>query len=115
MPMRPCSWPMCIPGGRLYEQREATCAGLDKIEGVSYVKSRAAFYLFPGLDKEQFDFADAQDFAMKFLHESHVLVIPGNGFDWTEDLRFRIVMLPEPEVLTKAMDDLKYFLSHHRR
>ena len=106
---------MCVPGGRLYEQREATCAGLNKIEGVSYVRSRAAFYLFPGLDKEQFDFEDAQDFAMKFLHESHVLVIPGNGFDWTEDLRFRIVMLPEPEVLTKAMDDLKYFLSHHRR
>ena len=32
---------------------------------------------------------------MKFLHEQHVLVIPGGGFDWHEDLRFRIVMLPE--------------------
>ena len=43
-----------------------------------------------------------------------MLVIPGSGFDWHEDLRFRIVMLPEPAVLTKAMDDLKYFLSRHR-
>ena len=106
---------MLLPGGRLYEQRKATCEGLDKIDGVSYIENKAAFYLFPALDKEKFDFKDAEDFAMKFLHESHVLVIPGNGFDWTEDLRFRIVMLPEPAVLTKAMDDLKYFLSRHRK
>ena len=105
---------MLIPGGRLYEQRQATCEGLDRIEGVTYVKNSATFYLFPGIKKELFDFADAQDFSMKFLHASHVLVIPGSGFDWHEDLRFRIVMLPEPDVLRKAMNDLKYFLSHHR-
>ena len=105
---------MLVPGGRLYEQREATCAGLDKIDGVSYVRNRAAFYLFPGIDKSKFDFEDGQDFAMKFLHEQHVLVIPGTGFDWQEDIRFRIVMLPEPDVLSKAMNDLRYFLSRHR-
>lgn len=105
---------MIIPGGRLYEQREATCKGLDRIEGVTYVKSRAAFYLFPKIEKEMFDFTDAQDFAMKFLHEQHVLVIPGNGFDWHEDIRFRIVMLPEATVLSKAMNDLRHFLDHHR-
>ena len=104
---------MLIPGGRLFEQRKATCEGLDKIDGVSYVANKAAFYLFPGIDKEKFDFENAQDFAMKFLHEYHVLVIPGNGFDWDEDLRFRIVMLPEPDVLSKAMNDLRHFLSHH--
>lgn len=106
---------MLVPGGRLFEQRKATCEGLDLIEGVTYVENRAAFYLFPGLIKEQFDFEDAQDFSMKFLHEYHVLVIPGSGFDWHEDIRFRIVMLPEPDVLTKAMNDLRHFLNHHRR
>ena len=106
---------MLIPGGRLFEQRRATCDALDKIEGVSYVENKAAFYLFPSIDHKMYDFESAQDFAMKFLHEYHVLVIPGNGFDWNEDLRFRIVMLPEPDVLAKAMNDLKHFLSHHRR
>ncbi len=105
---------MLIPGGRLYEQRKATCEGLDKIDGVSYIENKAAFYLFPKIEKEKFDFKDAQDFSMKFLHEYHVLVIPGNGFDWEEDLRFRIVMLPEPAVLSKAMNDLRHFLNHHR-
>ena len=106
---------MILPGGRLYEQRRATMEGLDKIDGVFYEPSRAAFYLFPGLEKDKFTFKDGQDFAMKFLHEANVLVIPGSGFDWTEDLRFRIVMLPDPDTLTKAMKDLKHFLNHHRR
>ena len=105
---------MLVPGGRLFEQRKATLEALDKIDGVDYVTNHAAFYLFPRLDKSKFDFEDAHDFAMKFLHEQHVLVIPGGGFDWHEDLRFRIVMLPEPETLTKAMGDMAYFLKQHR-
>lgn len=105
---------MIVPGGRLYEQRKATMDALDKIKGVSYVPSRAAFYLFPTLDKNQFDFVDDKDFAMKLLQEMHILVIPGSGFDWHEDIRFRIVMLPEPDALTKAMGDLAYFLKQHR-
>ncbi len=106
---------MLVPGGRLFEQRRATMEGLDQIKGVSYEPSRAAFYLFPRIDADMYDFTGDDDFAMKFLHEYHVLVIPGSGFDWHEDLRFRIVMLPEPDVLSKAMNDLKHFLSHHRR
>ncbi|MBR2897981.1 MAG: aminotransferase class I/II-fold pyridoxal phosphate-dependent enzyme [Oscillospiraceae bacterium] len=106
---------MLVPGGRLYEQRKATCEGLDKIDGVEYVENKASFYLFPKIDKEKFDFESAQDFAMQFLHECNVLVIPGTGFEWSEDIRFRIVMLPEPEAIAKAMADLKTFLDRHRK
>ena len=106
---------MLLPGGRLYEQRRATVETLTKIEGVFFEPNKAAFYLFPGIEREKFDFTDAQDFAMRFLHEYHVLVIPGNGFDWHEDLRFRVVMLPEPDVLAKAMSDLGWFLDRHRK
>ena len=94
---------------------EATCRGLDGILGASYERNDAAFYLFPALDKEQFDFQDAGDFCMQFLHDCQVLVIPGPGFDWQEDLRFRIVMLPEPEKLSGAMEKLGRFLKQHRK
>ena len=106
---------MLVPGGRLYEQRKATVEGLKKIEGVSCVPNSAAFYIFPGLDQKQFDFKDADDFCMQFLHACNVLLIPGTGFDWHEDLRFRIVMLPTPEQIGKAMNDMKTFLDGHRR
>lgn len=106
---------MMLPGGRLYEQSKATVEGLRKIPGVTLVPNRAAFYLFPGLETGVFDFESDEDFAMKFLHEKHILVIPGHGFDWFEDLRFRIVMLPEPERITAAMASLGEFLDEHRR
>ena len=106
---------MMAPGGRLYEQSKATVEGLRKIPGVTQVPNRAAFYLFPGLENGAFDFESDEDFAMKFLHEKHILVIPGRGFDWFEDLRFRIVMLPEPERIIQAMAQLGEFLDEHRR
>lgn len=106
---------MLVPGGRLYEQRQAVIETLAGVEGMSLVPNQAAFYLFPRIDKELFDFEDDQDFAMRFLHEKHILVIPGRGFDWHEDLRFRIVMLPQPEILHHAMEELADFLRKHRK
>lgn len=106
---------MVTPGGRLFEQRKAVTETLEMIPGVSFVPNRAAFYLFPGIDQEMYAFEDGHDFAMKFLHEKHILVIPGSGFDWNEDLRIRIVMLPEADKLRKAMEDMGDFLKAHRR
>ena len=106
---------MLIPGGRLYEQSKATVGHLQGIPGVTVTPNKAAFYLFPGIDSEMYDFADDQDFAMQFLHEKKVLIIPGRGFDWHEDLRFRIVMLPQPEIIAHAMDELRDFLEKHKR
>lgn len=106
---------MLVPGGRLYEQRRATVDTLAKIEGVSLVPNRAAFYLFPAIDGNMYDFADDHDFAMQFLHEKHVLAIPGSGFDWTEDIRVRIVMLPQANQLQTAMEELGDFLKKHKR
>ena len=106
---------MLLPGGRLYEQRGATVAGLSRIPGVGFLPNRACFYIFPGIDTRMYDFESDQDFALRFLHEKKILVIPGRGFDWHEDVRFRIVMLAEPEVLSRAMADLGDFLDGHRR
>lgn len=106
---------MLIPGGRLYEQRKATVEGLKKIPGVRFLPNHACFYIFPGLEGDTFDFTSDQDFALRFLHEEKILVIPGRGFDWHEDIRFRIVMLPQPEILSQAMDRLGAFLDKHRK
>ena len=39
-----------------------------------------------------------------FLHEKHILMVPGSGFDLSTPDHFRIVMLPEPEEMAQAMD-----------
>lgn len=106
---------MMVPGGRLYEQREACCRELAKIDGVSFVKNSAAFYIFPKLDIKKFNITDDQQFAMDYLHEKHVMIIPGRGFNWKEPDHFRVVMLPEAEQIAKAMRDLGDFLSTYHQ
>ena len=106
---------MLVPGGRLYEQREAVCRELDRIDGIGYVKNSAAFYLFPKLDKEKFHITSDRQFAMDYLHAKHVLIIPGAGFDYPDNAHFRIVMLPEPERLAQAMRDLGDFLADYKQ
>ena len=42
------------PGGRIYEQRECIYQALKDIPGLSVVKPKAAFYMFPKLDVKKF-------------------------------------------------------------
>ena len=102
---------MLVPGGRLYEQREATMREIEKIDGLTCVKNHGAFYVFPKLDKKKFNITSDKKFALDLLHEKHIFIVPSSGFDWDGNDHFRIVMLPEPEQMGKAMRDLGDFLS----
>ena len=106
---------MLVPGGRLYDQREAVCDVLAGIPGVSFVKNRAAFYLFPRIDKEMYHITDDNRFALDLLHAKKLLVIPGSGFGWHGNDHLRLVMLPEKEILRKAMLDLGDFLADYKQ
>ena len=59
---------MVRPGGRLYEQREAAVRELQKIDGISFVKNDAAFYIFPRLDVRKFGITDDKKFARDLLY-----------------------------------------------
>ena len=106
---------MVRPGGRLHAQREATVQALDRIEGISYVKNDAAFYLFPRLDVRKFHITNDKRFAGDLLRAANILVVPGSGFDWPEPDHFRLVMLPQTQELTQAMDRLGRFLADYRQ
>lgn len=106
---------MVAPGGRIYEQREATIRALDQIDGISYVKNSAAFYLFPKLDIKKFNITSDKVFARDLLHATNILMVPGSGFDWPQPDHFRIVMLPEAEQLGDAMRRMGEFLDGYRQ
>ncbi len=106
---------MVRPGGRMYEQRKATLAALDQIEGISYVKNVAAFYLFPRLDVQKFHITSDKQFAKDLLHATHILVVPGSGFDWAEPDHFRLVMLPQAPELHDALLRMGDFLRTYRQ
>lgn len=106
---------MVAPGGRYYEQRKATLDVLKDIDGVSFVKNDAAFYLFPRLDAQKFGITDDKKFAGDLLRATHILVVPGSGFDWPEPDHLRLVMLPQPDVLRDAMTRLGNFLDGYHQ
>lgn len=106
---------MVRPGGRIYEQRQATVDELEKIDGLTFVKNDAAFYLFPKLDIQKFHITDDRKFARDLLHATNILLVPGSGFDWPEPDHFRIVMLPEAKELHSAMGKMGAFLDGYRQ
>lgn len=104
-----------IPGGRIYDQREYIFDALNSIPGISVKKPKAAFYIFPKIDSKKFNITDDNQFALDFLKQKRVLVVPGRGFNWAEPDHFRIVYLPRVSVLKEAMGKLDDFLSTYRQ
>ena len=104
-----------VPGGRIYEQREFVYKALNDIPGISVVKPKATFYAFPKLDIKKFNIVDDQQFALDFLREKRVLIVPGSGFNWKQPDHFRVVYLPRIEVLEDACDGLRDFLKTYKQ
>jgi alanine-synthesizing transaminase len=99
-----------LPGGRIYERRETITAAINAIPGVSAVKPKAAFYIFPKIDIKRYNILDDEQFALDFLREKNILVVHGKGFNYMRPDHFRIVFLPEQELLKKAAGELADFL-----
>lgn len=104
---------LLIPGGRVYEQREFIYRALNEIPGISAVKPKAAFYIFPKIDIKRFRITDDERFVLDFLVDKKILLTHGGGFHWEQPDHFRIVYLPELEDLKKASDAMKDFLSYY--
>ena len=104
-----------VPGGRIYEQREYIYKALNDISGISAVKPKAAFYIFPKIDTQKFNIVNDEQFALDLLREKKILIIHGGGFNWDKPDHFRVVYLPRIEVLSDAMEKLADFLSTYKQ
>lgn len=98
------------PGGRIYEQRECIYNALSSIDGVSVVKPKAAFYIFPKFDIKKFHINDDTKFVLDFLKKKKILLVQGTGFNYPTPDHVRIVYLPNVKELTFAANELDDFL-----
>ncbi len=105
---------LICPGGRIYEQREYITNRLNSIPGISVVKPKAAFYIFPKIDTKMYQIFDDEKFVLDFLKQQHVLMVHGGGFNWKDPDHFRIVYLPRNEEMKEAMDKFELFLSGYQ-
>nr|WP_091514319.1 pyridoxal phosphate-dependent aminotransferase [Flexibacter flexilis] len=105
---------LVLPTGRLTRQRDICHKLLTSIDGVSCVKAQGAFYMFPKIDLERFDFNSDQEFVLDLLAEQHVFLVHGSGFNYPQNNHFRVVFLPTVEEINVAVGRIKTFLNAHR-
>ena len=100
-----------VPGGRIYDQRELVYNMLDDIPGITAVKPKAAFYIFPKIDVKKFNIHSDEQFALDLLHDKHILISHGGAFNWQEPDHFRVVYLPRISMLKETIGEIGDFFS----
>lgn len=101
------------PGGRIYEQREFIYNALNSIDGVSAMKPKAAFYIFPKFDVKKFNIKNDEQFVLDFLRKKKILLVQGTAFNYPQPDHVRIVYLPTVKELGVASDELSDFLKDY--
>ena len=105
---------LVLPGGRLHEQRDHAHRLLNDIPGVSCTLPKGALYVFPKLDPAVYPISDDEAFVVDFLHQEHVMIGHGTGFNWPTPDHVRIVTLPTVDDLTDALGRLARYLERLR-
>ncbi len=101
---------LVAPGGRFYEQSKTAWRLLNEIPGVSCVEPMGALYVFPRLDPKVYPITDDESFVIDLLRAKKLLVTHGTGFNWVAHDHFRLVTLPDVEVLTEAIGRIGEYL-----
>jgi alanine-synthesizing transaminase len=105
---------LVLPQGRLRKQRDLCYDKLTAIPGITCVKPKGAFYMFPKIDTKLYNIQDDQQFVLDLLIEQRVLLVQGTGFNWPHPDHFRVVFLPSVEELSQTIDKIALFLEHRR-
>ncbi|OZB83170.1 pyridoxal phosphate-dependent aminotransferase [Microbacterium sp. 13-71-7] len=106
---------LIAPSGRLHLQRDAAWEGLSAIPGVSCVKPTGALYAFPKLDPNVHEIHDDAKLIYDLLVAERILLVQGTGFNWATPDHLRVVTLPEPRVITEAIERLGNFLASYKQ
>ena len=101
----------CRPGGRFYDQLKLSHELLAQIPGITCVPAKGALYLFPRLDPAVYGIEDDEAWALGLLRAEKILVSHGRGFNWPNPDHFRLVALPEEDVLRDAIHRLGRYMA----
>jgi len=93
-----------------YERRrDLVLDELDRIESLSYIKPKGAFYVFPNFSR--FEKSD-EVMASKLLKEAHVVTAPGSGFGNAGKGHLRISYSVSYEQVKEGIERIRKCLEH---
>ena len=94
---------------KLKKRRDLVVKRLNEINGISCKLPNGAFYTFPKILLRRWK--NDKDFVLDLLNKTGVLTVHGSGFGEFGKGHFRIVYLPNEQVLEEAMDKLSHFIN----
>ena len=103
---------LTLPGSRLEKQRDITWNLLNAIPGVSCVKPKGAFYLFPKLDPKIYKIVSDENLVLDILAKEKILLVQGSAFNIADNQHFRIVFLPSTVQLSDALGRIARMLEN---
>jgi len=106
---------MLAPDGELTQRRNISYELINDIPGVSAVKPKAAFYLFPKIDISQYSIQNDQKMIYDLLVEEKILLVQGTGFNWPKPDHFRLIFLPRPDEIKTAIERFANFLFRRKK
>jgi len=98
---------------KLKKRRDLVVKRLNEIDGISCKLPNGAFYTFPKIFLN--GWKDDKDFVLDLLNKTGILTVHGSGFGELGKGHFRIVYLPNEQVLQEAMDKLSNFINSKNR
>ena len=103
---------LTLPGSKLEQQRDITWSLLNSIPGVSCVKPKGAFYLFPKLDPKIYEIDNDENLILDILSKEKILLVQGSAFNIEDNQHFRIVFLPSVAQLSDALERIARVLKN---
>lgn len=95
---------------KLTRRRNLTYEMLNSSPGISCVKPEGAFYAFPKVEVK-----NDNRFVAELIKETGVVVVPGTGFGQKPGTsHFRVVFLPQDDVLEKAYKNITAFYEKYK-
>jgi aspartate/methionine/tyrosine aminotransferase len=105
--------PMMV--NKLRRRRDLVIKRLNQINGITCKLPKGAFYAFPKIGISN-RWKDDQQFVLALLNKTGVLAVHGSGFGSTFGSgHFRIVYLPDENILDEAMNRLEDFINEQDR
>ncbi len=101
--------------GRLNRQRLLAHQMINDTPGLSTTLPKGALYCFVKIDTARFNITNDEQFILDLLIEKHILLVHGTAFNWPEPDHFRLVYLPQVEVLEDALNRLQDFLKTYQQ
>ena len=101
--------------GRLNQQRLTAYKMINAIPGLSTTKPKGALYCFIKVESDKFNITNDEQMVLDLLKQKQILLVHGTGFNWKKPDHFRLVFLPNKQILTEAITRMGDFFANYQQ